>query len=185
MSNDVPPLTPPGSRTTAPATTAEYSVTPLPPNEAQIAAVSVLVAEMEVLRNQVSAFMSFEVQMVYFAIGFLGVLVAALTQKPAFDVIAANPKILIFCASVFLIIGLMHIYEKFRVFETVAYIEVHIAAPLEVLTGRRPMSAWEGFLGFCYRHLTIKRYLALLRASLFVIPPVFLIVAFFSYKHGT
>jgi hypothetical protein len=144
-------------------------------------AAEVYLAEYAALRDQVNTFMTFEVQIVYFALILLGVVVAAVVQGGVLAIIRVNPYLLLVAGCLFIALGALHTYEKFRLFVTISYIENVIRPALQKLYHGNVL-CWEDFLLYCNRRVRLLNVLSFLRHMVFVGPAICLALFYVFLK---
>lgn len=150
------------------------------PEKAQDAEFQVVLREYDALRRQVQTLMIFEVHTVNFAIVFSGIIVAALSQDKVMNFVYGNPHIILPATVIFPVLGMMNIYERFRLFCTVAYIDTYLRGKIILFAGKDVL-LWQSYLkDFTSGFMAV--FLSKIRSCVFIAPAIFLFSIFFYIK---
>lgn len=137
--------------------------------------------EYDALRRQVQTLMIIEVSTVNFTIVVGGIVVAALYQPTISSVFDKYPNLSLAIALLFPIFGLMNLYERVRLYCTVAYIDVYLRKKFNTLAGKDVL-LWEDYLSSFKGPLMI--FLDRVRSLIFVVPTFLLFFLFLNKTHG-
>lgn len=111
--------------------------------------------------------------------GAIAVTMAAFANNAMFAMIRGNPAICLLIGALFLSFGLVNIYEKWRIFCAVVYIDGHIGPKLREMS-EKDVLGWESYLDYLYRNDAFGRILIRLRYLIFVGPAVVLAGAYWQ-----
>ncbi len=137
----------------------------------------ILLLEYQTQRDLINQLVSLEVQTVNFSIVGIGIFLGLVSQTSVRDFIVSWPEILLVPIPIFTIFGLMHLYEKFRIFCSVAYIEHYIKETLQKHTDIL-IFQWEKYLTHFYKTVKIGLWLSKLRNFIFLCPSISFLLTF-------
>jgi hypothetical protein len=138
--------------------------------------------EYQALRTQIAALMAFEVQTVNFSIILIGIVASAFTQSGVISFTHRHPLTLLLISQPFNALGVMNIYEKYRIFCTAVYIDTFLRPRLCAQSGVSAALGWEGFLSAVYSISKTLRILSYARVMIFMAPSLAMTALYFALQ---